>query len=360
MVKKAVAAIGAAALGLLLTAAPAHASAARVIWVKPGVGTISAAVAAASPGDTLRLKVGVYRDSVTIEKTLTIQGSGRGSVLVPPGHPVTNDCNSLTGAQEGICALGAVDAMGNPDLSHRVKNVHVSSLYVHGFSDTGVLGFNTAGFKVSWVRSDHNGGYGIARFVSINSTYEYNSVSYNDEAGLYMGDSPNANSVIRDNEADHNGFGIFLRDSSFQTAEGNKVWANCIGILALNTTGGGTPAADVGNYTITDNLVWANNKACPASEDGPALSGIGVALASVKDTVVKNNLIVGNRPGGDTFASGGVAVVDVSNFAPSGNKIIGNFMARNQPADIVTDGSDLTLTIKQNVCRSLANHHCTA
>ena len=200
---------------------------------------------------------------------------------------MTNDCNSLTGAEEGICALGGVDATGNPDLSHRLKNVHVSSLYVHGFSDTGVLGFNTAGFKVSWVRSDHNGGYGIARFVSINSTYEHNSVSYNDEAGLYMGDSPNANSVIKDNEADHNGFGIFLRDSSFQTAEGNKVWANCIGILALNTTGGGTPAADVGNYTITDNLVWANNKACPASEGGPALSGIGVALASVKDTVVQ-------------------------------------------------------------------------
>ena len=360
MVKKAVGVLGAAALGLLLTAVPARASTSHVIWVKPGVGTISAAVAAASPGDTLRLKVGVYRDSVTIEKTLTIQGSGRGSVLVPPAHPVTNDCNSLTGAQEGICALGGVDATGNPDLSRRLKNVHVSSLYVHGFSDTGVLGFNTAGFKVSWVRSDHNGGYGIARFVSINSTYEHNSVSYNDEAGLYMGDSPNANSVIKDNEADHNGFGIFLRDSSFQTAEGNKVWANCIGILALNTTGGGTPAADVGNYTITDNLVWANNKACPAGEGGPALSGIGVALASVKDTVVKDNLIVGNRPGGDTFASGGVVVVDVSNFAPSGNEIIGNFMARNQPADIVTDGSDLTLTIKRNVCRSLANHHCTA
>ena len=48
----------------------------------------------------------------------------------------------------------------------------------------------------------------IARFASTKSLFADNRVSYNGEAGLYVGDSPNADSVVRDNRADHNGFGI--------------------------------------------------------------------------------------------------------------------------------------------------------
>src|SRR5664279_2967761 len=139
MVKRVVSVLGAAGLGLLLTAVPAQARSFHTIWVHPGTGTISAAVAAASPGDTLRLKAGLYRDSVTVEKTLTIIGSGTTTQLVPPAKFVANDCNTPPSAgnpaqEEGICVLGAFDSKGNPNLARRVKNVHVSNLYVHGFS----------------------------------------------------------------------------------------------------------------------------------------------------------------------------------------------------------------------------------
>src|SRR5262249_14919391 len=154
------------------------------------------------------------------------------------------------------------------------RNVVIEDLRVTGFSATGVLGLNTRGMQVRGVRADHDGGYGIARFVSTNSVFEHNWTSYNEEAGLYLGDSPNGNSVVRNNWTDHNGFGVSLRDSTDLTARGNKAWGNCIGILALDT---GEPTA-AGNYKIVDNNVFANDKACPASDEGPALSGIGIAL----------------------------------------------------------------------------------
>lgn len=363
--------LGATSALVVLAAVPALANDHtndHTIWVEPGSGTISAAVAKASSGDTLRLRDGVYKDSVSVDKPLTIQGSGWGTELVPPDvRPEDNACNNfvekmipLPGAEEGICALGGVGDSGAPDTSKRVEDVRISRLYVHGFNDVGVLGFNTDGFKVSKVKSNDNGGYGIARFVSVNSTFEDNSTSNNTEAGLYMGDSPNANSVVRDNSTDHNGYGIFFRDSSFQTAEGNKVSGNCVGVLALNTGSGGTPAADVGNYTITDNTIKDNNKECPASDEGPALSGIGVGLIGVKQTRVDDNTIVGQDPGSNaTTVSGGIVVAQLpGGTAPSHNKIFDNTMKNNHPADVVTDGTDTMLMLRDNDCRSLPNHHC--
>lgn len=53
---------------LVVPAGPASAAGHHSWEVKPGVGTISAAVAAASSGDTLRLDEGTFYDSTLIAK----------------------------------------------------------------------------------------------------------------------------------------------------------------------------------------------------------------------------------------------------------------------------------------------------
>ena len=127
MLKAAVCTVGATSALLILAAVPAQAGSNHTIWVEPGTGTISAAVDRANPGDTLRLKVGTYRDSVSIEKTLTIKGSGWRTVLVPPDTRPLNKCNVVAeqqggtpGAEEGICALGGIGPQG-PDFNNRIK-----------------------------------------------------------------------------------------------------------------------------------------------------------------------------------------------------------------------------------------------
>jgi nitrous oxidase accessory protein NosD len=357
------AAIAAASTTALLglTAIPAQATTHHTVWVSPGVGTIAAAVATASPGDTLRLKNGTYFDSVVITKTLTIRGSGWGTLIKPPAGFVNTMCNTPAGngspaSEEGVCALGAVDAMFNPDFSKPVKDVNISDLRLTGFSDSGIIGFNTKGLRVSNVRSDHNGGYGIARFASTNSLFDENWASWNGEAGLYMGDSPNANSVLRDNKADHNGFGLFMRDSTGLTAVDNQVWGNCVGILALNSGGGAAPwDLPAGNYRIIDNASWANDKGCPPG-NGPALSGIGIALAGVHDVLVADNTVLNNNPGKNpSIVSGGIVLVSTANQGganPTNNTVRDNTVRHNTPFDLFSDGTGSGNRFSDNECRT--------
>ena len=353
----AVALIGSAALALAVGVAPAQAATHHTLDVEPGTGTISAAVAAAHPGDTLQLEKGTYWDSVAIPITLTIRGAGdSATVIKPPPNPNsfcdTPASGSTPASVEGLCPVGALDNMGNPITSKPVVDVTISDLRLTGFSDSGIFGFNTKGLYVHDVRSDHNGGYGIARFVSTHSLFADNWASYNGEAGLYMGDSPDSDSVMLNNWSFGNGFGLFLRDSTHQSAIGNHVWGNCVGILALNSGHGAPGDLPAGNYTITGNSVWGNDRACPAS-NGPALSGIGIALAGVHTSVVSGNWVTNNHAGGPSLVSGGIVVLSTKftgGADPTNNTVRDNYLDHNKPADIVWDGTGTGNKIRDNNC----------
>jgi nitrous oxidase accessory protein NosD len=268
-----------------------------------GHGTITKALTKAYPGDTLQLRRGTFRDSVAVTIPLTIRGSGWSTVIMPPKTP-SSMCDQV-GSVEGICVAGQVDSNGNA-MGAPVVGVRVFDLRVTGFSDSGIIIVNTSQLVVRGVKADHNGGYGIARFQSTGSVFSENWWSWNGEAGLYMGDSPNGYSVVRDNQSDHNGIGIFMRDSTHLTATDNKSWGNCVGILALNSGSGATGDLPAGNYLITDNQVWANNKACPGK---PPLSGMGIVLAGVHHTLVSDNVVNGNVSTSPSIAHGGIVIL---------------------------------------------------
>ena len=347
--RRLVAIAGAAVIAVGMTAIPALAGG-TTIKVSPGTGTISAAVAAAHPGDTLKLAKGVYKDSVYIPISLTIEGSGWTTIVEPPASS-SSPCNM--GGMEGLCTAGAFDAAGNPDVTKPVVNVKIEDLRVTGFSDSGILGLNTRGLKVKNVKADHNVGYGIARFVSTDSVFEHNWTSWNSEAGLYLGDSPHANSVVRHNKADHNGFGIFLRDSTDITASDNRLWDNCVGIFALNS-GQGAPNMPAGDFRIVENSVWHNNKACPAT-DHPALSGIGIGLFGVQGSWVKGNVVRDQNSSTASVSKGGIVLFSTAFLGgadASKNTIRENVAQNNKPADIVWDGKGSGNKVQHNWCRT--------
>ena len=55
-----------------------------------------------------------------------------------------------------------------------------------------------------------------------------------DEAGFYVGDSPQADTVVRDDQAYGNQFGIFIRHARHVLVTDNHVSGNCQGILVLD------------------------------------------------------------------------------------------------------------------------------
>ena len=324
-----------AALGALaMQAAPASADG-RTVVVHPGQ-SIQHAIDAASPGTTILVLPGLYHESLQITTdSITLRGVGHdGAQLVPPAVPPGNRCTALFGPN-GICVLGQLGPQG--EVVKTVDNDRISGLKIVGFPASGVFGFGTDGLSVGEVTAFNDGDYGIARFLSSHSRFVDNDTAGNAEAGLYVGDSPDADTVVSDNRTWNNGWGIFVRHSHEVRVSDNDSFGNCLGVLVLDDG----QAGGVGDVSVSDNRVHDNNKLCPRNDEHPfPVSGGGIVAIGAVRTLIDENSVRGNS--GTTRVSGGVVLVSAQQLGggadESGDTVRDNELHRNQPADMVWDG----------------------
>jgi parallel beta-helix repeat protein len=314
-----------------------RASAARTIVVNPGQ-SIQAAIDRANPGDTVLIKPGHYRESVLVAKNnLRIRGSGTGpggTVITPAATP-----HGPCGTQgSGICVF-------DPNQQRTIVGTRVDSLEVRGFPQDGVVGVATRGFIVRNVKALNNGRYGITKFASSGGQFIHNVATGSADAGIYVGDSPNANTFIAGNEVSNSGFGILVRNAENASIQFNDVHNNCIGIFVWWLPG------TAGESDISFNTSEHNNKFCAGEDEvGFDYSGSGIALLGAHDTVVANNTVLANR--GSTRVSGGIVLVSgESDGGPpsNANSIRDNTAFKDAPADII-DLSGGTNTFLRNFC----------
>jgi hypothetical protein len=130
----------------------------------------------------------------------------------------------------------------------------------------------------------------------------------------------------------------------------NLLQGNCIGIIALSGITGLPGTA--GRLSVRANVIRGNTRACDSSEEGPAMSGVGVALAGSHDDPGHRQLITGNVSSGPTPFSGRVAVVsDFLRAPPANNLVQGNVLLRNRP-DLFWDRTGAGNLFPRNVCRT--------
>ena len=337
---------GLAGTALLATTATASA---RTIDVFPG-HSIQAAVNRAHSGDVIDVHPGVYQGSVAIKKDdLALRGAGDangGTVIKPRAH--TRRCGH---GHSGICISRHRNANG-----HLVATAgtRISDLRVEGFRDFGAV---AQGAKDTIFRDNsfvHNDVYGVAAFGSHKTRFVRNVAKNGAEAGFYVGDSPDADVVLRSNRASRNGeFGFFLRDSSHAVAVHNRAAHNCLGIGVINT---GAPGG-ARNWTVRDNVVRKNSRRCPGGEEGPPISGTGIVLLGAKHTRVRGNLVVQNVPTGPAAFAGGIVVASSTPLGgtdASHNRIVWNFAFRNHPDDLIWDGNGAGNVFRRNRCDTSA------
>jgi parallel beta-helix repeat protein len=232
------------------------------------------------------------------------------------------------------------------DETHAVEGFELEDMTIEGFANGAFL-VNTKDAEVKRMVFANNEVYGSFYNSSTGGDFQDNVAYGSEEAGLYFGDSPNADVRVKDNEVYDNGNGLFLRDASNGRVEDNQAHDNCIGIQVLNT---GEPG-DASGWKLDDNKVVHNDKACPASE-GPPTSGIGIALAGATKVVVDDNVVNDNVASGPSIASGGIVLVAVNDGGTpaSDNRITDNRLHGNQPFDLSDDGAGTGNRFDDNRC----------
>src|SRR5262249_25417195 len=152
--------------------------------------SIQAAIDAAQPGDTITV-LGMHHENLAITKDgITLRGVG--AVLEPASTALVNVCTDPAAPDEvnGICIVGDVD-VDPGEVIREIRNVTVRGFTVSGF-DEGIVAFGAHNATFQGNVASDNEEYGITAFVSTGTRFMFNRTSGAEEAGIYIGDSPDA------------------------------------------------------------------------------------------------------------------------------------------------------------------------
>jgi parallel beta-helix repeat protein len=213
--------------------------------------TIQEAINAASPGDTIYVKEGMYYENVVINKTISVIGENRDTTIIDG---------------RGIGSVISVEASNVTIRGFRVQNSGTATL------DSGIriqLAWRARIEENSVVNCDN----GILAYLLGGNHLIRNNIVTSCQHGIFVQGS--FDNVIGDNTLTKNNFSITLQFCSGNIIDSNNVSYNIKGIYLYTSM----------NNTLTRNNI-ANNEEW----------GILMILTSTKNTIVKNN-VVGNDYG---------------------------------------------------------------
>jgi nitrous oxidase accessory protein len=280
--------------------------------VQPGQD-LSAAVAAAAPGDVVEVQRGVYRANLLIDKPLTLRGLDRPTIdggmqgdtirvtatdVVIEGLIVRNSGASLKEQNAGIYLYpGAHRAV----VQHCDLAYNLFGLWIEKANDVRIEGNLITG-KRDLASSQR--GNGIQLYNTRRAQIIGNNISFVRDA-LYVDVSHHA--TFRGNKLHHSRYGSHYMTSYYNVWEDNDTYYNR----------GGLALMEVREQVVRGNRAWGN-------------SDHGIMLRSVQDSVVEDNVVAGNQRG--------FFIYDVEYVTLRRNLVVDNFV-----------GAHLSAGVKNNV-----------
>ena len=296
----------------------------RTLQVSPGspgqYSTISAAVQAAMPRDTIMVHQGVYREAVNVTvPCLTITGTDRKTTILDGGNSLEN----------GI------------EVSH-APGVTVANLTTRDYAYNGVYFEMSNDWAIKGVRSLNDGHYGM---YAVASTYGVMSDDFamgNGDSGFYIGAVPDCSCVIENSTAYGNVLGYSGTVANGVTIRDSRFINNSVGIgpntllpdWSVFLSGDWKLPLTAANHTIENNLVEDNNNATVIGEGISQTYGVpigtGIFMTGASQSLIRNNTITGNK----LWGIGEFTFLNI----PVGNRYIGNIFSSNGQ-DFFTDGT---------------------
>jgi nitrous oxidase accessory protein NosD len=376
--------VAALAAGALVLTAPAFAGPPKTVCASGCQFTsINAAIAAASPGDTITIGKGKYYENVVVTKPVTLQGQGNGTVIYPAvSSPTCGFPSSLCGGTASNIVLVEADnvtitnlrlegdnpnltsgvARGGADLDARngiitnhaagtfnnltVSDVKVADIYLRGIYASSGGTFAFGGNTVDNVQGDANSigifsylGSGVVADNKVTNAND--AISANHSQGIQFLDnevSKSASGIHTDNAGDSGGTADLIQGNTVKdckvdgygiwvfvpyntpTFDSNKVQGCYVGLAAFGGAGG--------SATFSDNDVKrAGAKTTdPAGTYGAYITTdqLGFATGNVNVTLLDNSLTQFTTGLFVTQAGGGLATVIAHNNTFKNNTVGAN------------------------------------
>lgn len=259
--------------------------------------SLQAAIDAASPGDSIKVRDGIYYEIVDLNKTLTLRGIDAGK-----GGPM-------------------LDAGGKgPAIIISANGVIIEGLDVVNSSDSGIL-VHSDDNVISGVSANDNGYVGIRLEGANNNTVANNDVNHNGVAGIELKDSRH-NKILLNTARGNADTGIELEDSSENLIANNSI-------------------SDSGNDGIE--LKGSKNNRIIANQVSGNMDGLCLELDSDGNQVSHNNASYNDLSG---------IIVRSSSY----NLIENNEMAKNKDG-IFLEGSSNTTVRSNNASYNVGGIH---
>ncbi len=293
------------------------------------MATIGAAVAAASPGDTIQVARGVYTEDVRITKSLSLVGQDHQQPVI-----------DATGLPNGILVDGSSAApnvgVANVLISgFTIQNANFEGILVQNASDVTIVGNHVHDNNQSLDIADHSCP-GIP-------TFETNE---GDDCGEGIHLIATSHSSVVRNESAYNSGGILLSDETGPTRgnliSGNNVHDNpydCGITMASHAPAIPSPVSfGVVHNTIAHNVSEHNGYQVPGAGAGVGIFAPGPGATAARNVVIDNELSNNGMPGvalHNHAAPPMAPPVDLN-----GNVIVGNHFSGNaaDTADAATPG----------------------
>lgn len=241
---------------------------------------LTAALAAAQPGDIIVVPPGVYAGPIEVtvpgltlegQEGAIIDGGGLGDVLTVRAPDVTlrgltirNSGDSLDREHAGITGLAPRLTIEN----NRLENV-LFGIYLKEAPDSVIRGNYVTGMDLDIGRR----GDGIRVWQSSDTLLEDNYVYDVRDVVMWF----SSDGTLRNNVVENGRYGLHFMFSDNQIVEENILRNNSVGAYLMYSSG----------LRMTNNLLLDNN--------GP--SGYGLALKDVDNVQAENNRMVNNRVG---------------------------------------------------------------
>ena len=214
--------------------------------------SITEAIIAAQPGDTITISAGTYTENIIVTKSVTIKADSPGSAVVTAADP-SKDVFLVQAKNvrvEGLTITGATGASG-VHVDHSSACV-VTGISAHG-NDRAIYLDGATNCEVSSSNLADNG-YGVYCDNASNNTISSNIATGEQGNGKALGDGiymyySDANTITHTNLSANHVFGISLYHSSGNTITNNSI---------LNNQDIGVRLRESNNNTLTFNTVSGN------------------------------------------------------------------------------------------------------